>query len=63
MLRYAERLSMRCLTVDVLVKIQRDQIQEEALHQVLIILLYIYIIYYIFYIKLVLKYIYIYFLI
>lgn len=43
MLRYAERLSMRCLTVDVLVKIQRDQIQEEALHQVLIILLYIYI--------------------
>ncbi|KAK9296141.1 hypothetical protein QLX08_009770 [Tetragonisca angustula] len=33
-LRYAERLSMRCLTVDVLVKIQRDQIQEEALHQV-----------------------------
>lgn len=37
-LRYAERLSMRCLTVDVLVKIQRDQIQEEALHQVLIVL-------------------------
>lgn len=33
-LRYAERLSRRCLTVDVLVKIQRDQIQEEALHQV-----------------------------
>ncbi|CAK9802801.1 BAG family molecular chaperone regulator 2 [Anthophora plagiata] len=33
-LRYAERLSMRCLTVDILVKIQRDQIQEEALHQV-----------------------------
>ncbi|XP_012284410.1 BAG family molecular chaperone regulator 2 [Orussus abietinus] len=33
-LRYAERLSMRCLTVDVLVKIQRDQIQQEALHQV-----------------------------
>ncbi|XP_053971217.1 BAG family molecular chaperone regulator 2 [Hylaeus anthracinus] len=33
-LRYAERLSMRCLTVDVLVKIQRDHVQEEALHQV-----------------------------
>ncbi|XP_043249020.1 BAG family molecular chaperone regulator 2 [Colletes gigas] len=33
-LRYAERLSMRCLTVDILVKIQRDQIQQEALHQV-----------------------------
>ncbi|XP_015429957.1 PREDICTED: BAG family molecular chaperone regulator 2 isoform X1 [Dufourea novaeangliae] len=33
-LRYAERLSVRCLTVDVLVKIQRDHIQQEALHQV-----------------------------
>lgn len=33
-LRYAERLSLRCLTVDVLVKIQRDQNQQEALHQV-----------------------------
>lgn len=33
---------MRCLTVDVLVKIQRDQIQEEALHQVLIILYILY---------------------
>lgn len=33
-LRYAERLSTRCLTVDVLVKVQRDRIQEEALHQV-----------------------------
>ncbi|XP_046819910.1 BAG family molecular chaperone regulator 2 isoform X1 [Vespa crabro] len=33
-LRYAERLSMRCLTVDVLVKIQRDNVQQEALHQV-----------------------------
>lgn len=34
-LRYAERLSMRCLTVDVLVKVQRDHIQQEALHQVI----------------------------
>ena len=33
-LRYADRLSMRCLTVDVLVKVQRDHIQQEALHQV-----------------------------
>ena len=33
-LRYAERLSMRCLTVDVVVKIQRDHVQQEALHQV-----------------------------
>lgn len=33
-LRYADRLSTRCLTVDVLVKIHRDEIQEEALHQV-----------------------------
>lgn len=33
-LRYAERLSMRCLTVDVMVKIQRDDVQQEALHQV-----------------------------
>ncbi|XP_066592871.1 BAG family molecular chaperone regulator 2 [Prorops nasuta] len=33
-LRYAERLSIRCSTVDVLVKVQRDCIQEEALHQV-----------------------------
>ncbi|KAG7211948.1 hypothetical protein KM043_011157 [Ampulex compressa] len=33
-LRYAERLSTRCLTVDILVKIQRDHIQQEALHQV-----------------------------
>lgn len=37
-LRYAERLSMRCLTVDVLVKVQRDHIQQEALHQVFKIL-------------------------
>ncbi|XP_043266496.1 BAG family molecular chaperone regulator 2 [Venturia canescens] len=33
-LRYADRLSMRCLTVDVLVKITRDQIQTDALYQV-----------------------------
>ncbi|XP_011503075.1 PREDICTED: BAG family molecular chaperone regulator 2 [Ceratosolen solmsi marchali] len=33
-LRYAERLSRRCLTVDVLVKIHRDDIQQDALHQV-----------------------------
>ncbi|XP_015598650.1 BAG family molecular chaperone regulator 2 [Cephus cinctus] len=33
-LRYVERLSMRCLTVEVLVKIQRDHVQQEALHQV-----------------------------
>ncbi|XP_026829332.1 BAG family molecular chaperone regulator 2 [Ooceraea biroi] len=33
-LRYAERLSMRCSTVDVLVTVQRDHVQEEALHQV-----------------------------
>ncbi|KAK0167813.1 hypothetical protein PV327_001673 [Microctonus hyperodae] len=33
-LRYAERLSMRCLTVDVLVKVQRDDMQQDALHQV-----------------------------
>lgn len=33
-LRYADRLSMRCLTVDVLVKVQRDHVQQEALHQV-----------------------------
>lgn len=33
-LRYANRLSTRCLTVDVLVKIHRDYMQEEALHQV-----------------------------
>ncbi|XP_012255276.2 BAG family molecular chaperone regulator 2 [Athalia rosae] len=33
-LRYAERLSMRTLTIEVLVKTQRDQVQEEALHQV-----------------------------
>ncbi|XP_058788910.1 BAG family molecular chaperone regulator 2 [Phymastichus coffea] len=33
-LRYAERLSMRCLTVDVLVKVQRDDVQQDALHQV-----------------------------
>lgn len=33
-LRYAERLSMRCMTVDVLVTIQRDTVQQEALHQV-----------------------------
>ncbi|XP_031828285.1 BAG family molecular chaperone regulator 2 [Nomia melanderi] len=33
-IRYAERLSMRCLSVDVLVRIQRDHIQQEALHQV-----------------------------
>ena len=28
---------MRCLTVDVLVKVQRDHIQQEALHQVLVL--------------------------
>jgi len=33
-LRYADRLSMRCLTVDVLVKITRDHVQTEALYQV-----------------------------
>lgn len=33
-LRYADRLSMRTLTVDVLVKVQRDLVQQEALHQV-----------------------------
>lgn len=33
-LRYTERLSMRALTIEVLVKTQRDQVQEEALHQV-----------------------------
>ncbi|XP_012233532.1 BAG family molecular chaperone regulator 2 [Linepithema humile] len=33
-LRYAERLSMRCSTVDVLVTVQRDHVQQEALHQV-----------------------------
>jgi len=33
-LRYADRLSMRCSTVDVLVTVQRDHVQEEALHQV-----------------------------
>ncbi|XP_057322445.1 BAG family molecular chaperone regulator 2 [Microplitis mediator] len=33
-LRYAERLSMRCLTVEVLVKVQRDDVQQDALHQV-----------------------------
>lgn len=33
-LRYAERLSMRCSTVDVLVTVQRDHVQREALHQV-----------------------------
>ncbi|XP_017754398.1 PREDICTED: BAG family molecular chaperone regulator 2 [Eufriesea mexicana] len=33
-LRYAERLSMRCLTVNILVKIERDQIQQEALYKV-----------------------------
>lgn len=33
-LRYAERLSIRCLTVDILVKTQRDNVQQEALHQV-----------------------------
>jgi BCL2-associated athanogene 2 len=38
-LRYAERLSMRCLTVDVLVKVQRDCIQQDALHQVNIVIL------------------------
>lgn len=32
--RYADRLCMRCLTVDVLVKITRDQVQTEALYQV-----------------------------
>lgn len=26
---------MRCLTVDVLVKVQRDLIQQDALHQVI----------------------------
>ncbi|EGI60844.1 PREDICTED: BAG family molecular chaperone regulator 2 [Acromyrmex echinatior] len=33
-LRYADRLSMRCSTVDVLVTVQRDHVQQEALHQV-----------------------------
>ncbi|XP_074094555.1 BAG family molecular chaperone regulator 2 [Cotesia typhae] len=33
-LRYAERLSMRCLTVEVMVKVQRDDVQQDALHQV-----------------------------
>ncbi|XP_011266902.1 BAG family molecular chaperone regulator 2 [Camponotus floridanus] len=33
-LRYAERLSMRCSTVDVLVTVQRDHVQRDALHQV-----------------------------
>ncbi|XP_014227815.1 BAG family molecular chaperone regulator 2 [Trichogramma pretiosum] len=33
-MRYAERLSMRCLTVDVLVRVQRDNVQQDALHQV-----------------------------
>lgn len=41
-LRYADRLSTRCLTVDVLVKIQRDHIQQEALHQVFVIYIYFY---------------------
>ncbi|XP_012531695.1 BAG family molecular chaperone regulator 2 isoform X2 [Monomorium pharaonis] len=33
-LRYADRVSMRCSTVDVLVTVQRDHVQQEALHQV-----------------------------
>lgn len=35
-LRYADRLSMRCSTVDVLVTVQRDHVQQEALHQVFV---------------------------
>ncbi|XP_015108359.1 BAG family molecular chaperone regulator 2 [Diachasma alloeum] len=33
-LRYADRLTSRCLTIEVMVKVQRDPIQEDALHQV-----------------------------
>uniref|UniRef100_A0A1B6M1T6 BAG domain-containing protein n=1 Tax=Graphocephala atropunctata TaxID=36148 RepID=A0A1B6M1T6_9HEMI len=33
-LRYCERVTGRCLTVEVLVHTNRDRIQEEALHQV-----------------------------
>uniref|UniRef100_A0A1B6EFD8 BAG domain-containing protein n=1 Tax=Clastoptera arizonana TaxID=38151 RepID=A0A1B6EFD8_9HEMI len=33
-LRYCERLTARCLTVDVLVRTTRDRIQEDALYQV-----------------------------
>jgi BCL2-associated athanogene 2 len=32
--RYAERIMSRCLTVEVKILTQRDQMQEEALHQV-----------------------------
>ncbi|XP_014208262.1 BAG family molecular chaperone regulator 2 [Copidosoma floridanum] len=33
-IKYTERLYTRCLTIDVLVKVPRDDIQEDALHQV-----------------------------
>ncbi|KAG8338261.1 BAG molecular chaperone regulator 2 [Homalodisca vitripennis] len=33
-LRYCERVTGRCLTVEVMVHTNRDKIQEEALHQV-----------------------------
>lgn len=33
-LRYAERIGNRCLTIEVNVRTNRDQVQEEALHQV-----------------------------
>lgn len=33
-LRYAERVTNRCLTVDVHIRIQRDKTQEDALHQI-----------------------------
>lgn len=32
--RYADRIMSRCLTVEVKILTQRDQMQEEALHQV-----------------------------
>lgn len=32
--RYVDRITSRCLTVEVKVLTQRDQMQEEALHQV-----------------------------
>lgn len=33
-MRYADRISNRCLTVEIMVKTNRDEIQEDALHQV-----------------------------
>lgn len=33
-LRYADRITNRCHTIDVHIRIQRDQTQEEALHQI-----------------------------